>query len=808
MSFLRTSFAAGFCFVAALGVAQAETPAKPADAQVQAVKDHWGMLGDYCEKCHNFTKWTGGIAFDTMVPSEVPSNAKTWEKVLHRLRGHLMPPPGNPQPDGATSAAFISAIQTYIDDAAQGHIDPGTVGPHRLNRTEYVNAIKDILGLDVDPESVLPKEVESEGFTNIAAALTISPSFIDQFLTDSDVLTTLAVGDPHAKSDRVVFKVPDSASQTRHIDGLPFGTRGGLVRKYDFPADGDYQFNIEGLSGPTYMWGLNYPSTVVLLLDGKEIFRGKLGGEKDLKTADEGLQDAIVKINKRFENIHRHVSAGPHEVGVTFIERSRAESDETLHPFIPDAGMPWLSRVDRLEILGPYNPTGVSETPSRKKIFVCYPKTADEELPCARKILKTVARKAFRRDVTDDDLVHAMALYKDGRSKGTFDNGIQQGLMAILSSPKFLFRTITPPKGAAPGTIFRLDDWELASRLSFFLWSRPPDAELLNLAQAHKLHEPDVLLAQTKRMLADPRAQSLVTSFGFGWLNVANLDTVTPDNKIFPEFDEDLRAAFKTELKDFLSHVLLGNESVTDLLTADYTYVNGRLAEHYGIKSIKGARFERVKLDEDYRRGIFGKGAVLMTTSYGDRTSPVVRGAYVLDRIIGSPPSPPPPNVGAFPENKAGGEQLTVRARLEMHRANPSCNACHGVMDPIGLSLENFNAIGKWRVKDRYAGTAIDSSGTMADGTPVHGVLDLRQALLSHPDRFVETFTEKLMTYALGRNLEYFDMPTVRKIVRDSSKDDYRFSSIVEGIVMSDAFQKQKVANPQDLPTKEASLQK
>ena len=779
------------------GIARAETP-------LEAVQSQWGILDTYCEKCHNYTKWTGGIAFDTMQPTDVGGDAAIWEKAITRLGSHLMPPPGNPQPDNATRANFVTALEDAIDLAAKNKVTPGTVGPHRLNRTEYVNAIKDILGLDVDGESLLPKEVESDGFTNIAAVLKVSPSFIDQYITAADILTTEAVGDPQAKTDRVVFEQPETANQTRHIDGLPFGTRGGLVREYNFSADGDYVFNLYGITGQTYIWGLEYPSTVLLLLDGKEIFRADVGGEEDMKTADQGLQDAIFKINERFLNIRRRVTAGPHQVGVTFIEQSRAESDDMLHSFTPDAGVPRLSRVDRVEILGPYDPTGVGDTPSRRMIFVCHPAKADEELPCARKIFSTIARKAYRRAVTKDDLAAPLARFEVGREQGGFDNGIQQGLMVILASPKFLYRIIVPPKGAAPGTIFSLNDWELASRLAFFLWSRPPDDELLSLAETRKLHEPAVLQAQVRRMLASPNAQSLVTSFAFQWLNVGNLDVVTPDPNIFPDFDDDLRTAFKTEFKLFLSSVLLGDHSVTDLLSADYTFVNGRLAENYGIKSIKGARFQRVVLTDSARYGLLGKGAFLMGTSYGDRTSPVVRGAYVLDRIVGSPPSPPPANVEAFPENKPGGVAKTVRDRLAMHREDPSCNACHGVMDPIGLSLENFNAIGKWRDKDRYAGTMIDASGTMADGTSLSGVDDLRHALLAQPDRFVETFTEKLMIFALGRGLEYYDMPTVRRIVHEAAKDNYRFSALVEGIVMSDAFCKQQV--PEGGATKEAAL--
>jgi len=773
-----------------------------------AVAKQWGMLNQYCVDCHNFIDWAGGVAFDTLQPDGIADNADVWEHAVRKLRGRMMPPPGKDQPSNDEVKHFISAMEAYLDEAAGGDVHPGSPPPHRLNRTEYANAIEDVLGLSINPEDFLPKEVESEGFTNIAAVLKVSPSFIDQYVNAADILTTRAVGDRHAKTESVIYRAPETANQNRHIDGLPFGTRGGLVHEHFFPADGDYEFSIHGLAISTYIKGLDFPTTAILTIDGKEIFRDSLGGPKDLKEADQRMEIAVGEINARFQKIRRHITAGPHQVGVTFIQRSLAESDEILHPFVPDAGLPRQAKVDRLEIVGPFSPDGVAETPSRKHIFVCYPQTAAEERPCAEKVLRTAARRAYRRDVTDADMTGPMAFYDRGAKNGSFEGGIQQALMAILSSPKFLYRAEFPPKGAQPGDVFRISDNALASRLSFFLWSRQPDDELIRLAGENRLHEPKVLRAEVKRMLADPKAMSLVTDFAFQWLNVSNLDIVEPDPQLFPEFDHDLRDAFIQELKYFVASILLEDHSVTELLTSDVTFVNGRLADHYGIDGVQGDRFQRIKLTDSHRFGLLGKGGILMATSYANRTAPVVRGAYILERILGTPPSPPPPNVEAFPENEAGQAVLTVRERLARHRADPSCNACHGIMDPLGLALENFNAIGQWRDVDRYAGSPIDATGKLVDGTPLNGPDDLRKALASHPADFAQTFTEKLMTFALGRALEYYDMPTVRRIVRDAKEDDYRFSSILMGIVQSDAFQKREFISVKDggTPQKEAAL--
>jgi hypothetical protein len=562
--------------------------------------------------------------------------------------------------------------------------------------------------------------------------------------------------------------------------------------------------------GAGYVWGVMDENTLLITLDDKKVFEQKLGGDRDLAAVDVQQAVGVGEINGRFQHIRRHVAAGPHRIGITYLEKTAAESNETLHLFVPVAGMSNNvngnspgPRIQNVEIKGPLVAKGVSETPSRRKIFVCYPQSATEELPCARKIFARVAQEAFRRPITGEDLEGALSFYAEGRKAGGFDTGIQKGLMAILVSPKFLYRDHSPPPGTAPGADYRLNDSDLASRLSFFLWSQPPDEELIRLAAGGQLHQPAVLDAQVRRMLADPRAHSLVTNFAFQWLNVHGLELVEPDPNLFPDYMPDLIKDFSRELELFVGSIFEGDRSVTDLLSADYTYVNERLALHYGIKGVRGDRFRRVTLMHSYRRGLLGKGAFLMTTSYANRTTPVLRGAYILEKFLGTPPEAPPPGVPAFVESQEGGKALTVRERMEAHRTNPSCAACHAIIDPLGMALENFNAIGQWREKDIDAGVPVDASGKMMDGTPLHGVDDLRTGLLARKDQFVRTFTENLLTFGLGRTLHYYDMPTVRAIVRNAATQDYRVSSIILGIVHSDAFQKERAADDKPRPAEQ-----
>jgi hypothetical protein len=583
---------------------------------------------------------------------------------------------------------------------------------------------------------------------------------------------------------------------------MPLGTRGGLLVEHQFPADGDYKLNINGLAAAGYVRGMEYRHTLIVTLDGVKVFQGQIGGEEDIRAIDQQQASAVAAINGRFQNIPLKVAAGPHKVGVAFIARTFAESDEVLFSFRPGAGEERIQRVGSIEIQGPFTAAGLSDTPSRQRIFVCRPKTAAEELPCATHILSTMARRAFRRPVTDQDLAAPLAFYKRARgtpsgvpgdtAEGSFDAGIQAALPAILASPKFLYRAERTPAGTAAGAVHRITPIELASRLSFFLLGHPPDEELLRLAEKGALSEPKTLDAQVRRLLADPRSSTLVSNFTFQWLKMRGLDEVEPDAVVFPNFDDGLREGFRKELSMFVESIIREDRSVLDLLSADYTFVNERLARHYGVANVRGDQFRRVTLADENRWGLLGKGAVLMSTSYANRTAPVIRGAWILENLLGTPPAAPPPDVEAFQENKDGEKAKTIRAIMEQHRTKPTCNACHGVMDPLGFALENFDAIGEWRSQDRWAAIPIDASGQLIDGTKVSGPADVRKALVRRAPQFVQTLTEKLMTYALGRSVEYYDMPTVRQIVRDAARDNYRFSSLVMGVVKSAPFQMRK----------------
>ena len=760
-----------------------------------SVQANWKLLDDYCVKCHNATDWAGGVAFDTLEPQSVAQDAETWEKAVRKLRGTMMPPPGKPQPDPAARQSLVSSLESALDRAAAAHPNPGTVVLHRLNRTEYANAIAEILDLKIDPTALLPRDDKADGFDNVADVLKVSPSFLEQYLTAARQVSVEAVGNPSARTTSRIFAGSLEAGQYVHLEGLPLGTRGGLLIETDLPADGDYELSINGLIGAGYVWGVMDTNTLIITVDDAKVFEKNLGGDEDLAAVDVEQAAGVGRINGRFRNIRTHMTAGPHRIGITYLEKTAAESNEILHGFNTVAGMSYNvngnsdgPRIQSVELKGPLDVEGVSETPSRRKLFTCRPKSPAEELPCARQILAGVAQQAFRRPVTGGDLEGALAFYQEGRKQGGFDAGIQKGLLAILVSPKFLYRTHTPPPNTTAGSEFRIRDTDLASRLSFFLWSAPPDDELIRDAASGQLHQPQVLERQVRRMLADPRAHALVTNFAFQWLNVHGLQLVEPDPNLFPDYTPDLVEDFSHELELFLGETFEADRPVTALLTGDYTYVNERLALHYGIKGVRGGRFQRVVWPESARRGLLGKGAFLMATSYANRTTPVLRGAYILEKFLGTPPAAPPP-VPAFVETQEGGVALTVRERLEAHRSQPACLACHGVIDPLGLALENFNAVGQWREKDIDAGAAIDATGKMMDGTPLRGVDDLRKALLARTDQFVQTFTENLMTFGLGRTLRYYDMPAVRAIVRQAATQDYRLSSIILGIVNSDAFQ-------------------
>jgi hypothetical protein len=786
-----------------------------AAAPAQTLPDkHWAMLNTYCEKCHNTTDWTGGVAFDSMQPSGIPEDAKIWEAAVSKLRGRMMPPPGEKQPDQPTIDSFVSWMEDNLDKAAAAHPEAGYVSLHRLNRVEYASAVKDLLNVEVDPAALLPQDTKSDGFDNVASVLKVSPTFLDQYISAARTVAALAVGSAHASQAIVTYRAGPH-DQIFHIEGLPLGTRGGMSVVHNFPADGTYTFNLNVGTGLGYIGDLAQEHKVVFLVDGKQVFAGSIGGPKDFKDADQKQQEATKEFVARFRGIKLPLTAGPHELVLTFVQRAESESDDWLASFSPMGGIGGLPRIGGLEINGPVDVTGLSETPSRAKIFSCHPSQASEEAACARQILMALMRDAYRRPVTDADLAAPLKFFEVGRQGKDFDAGIQNAIVAILASPKFLYRVEADPQVSTAQTdptpatsvkvstapaAYHLSDLELASRLSFFLWSQGPDPELLSVAVSNKLHEPATLNAEVRRMLADPRANALITNFAFNWLQVDSMDKIQADPNVFPYFDEDLRIAFRKEMELFVGSVLLKDRPVTDLLSANWTYLNERLALHYGIRNVRGSEFRRVELSDSHRFGLLGKGAILMGTSYANRTAPVLRGAWVLEVITGTPPHAPPPAIPALKENVPGAQPLTIRQRMEMHRSQPSCNACHGIMDPIGMSLENFDAMGKWQNKDAETGTLIDTAGKMADGQLVNGPDDLRKALMARPDQFTQTLTVNLLTYALGRSVEYFDMPVVRQIVRDADRNGDRFSAIVMGIVGSREFQTQQPQGSGDAP--------
>ena len=782
-----------FAFMLAL-VLHAQDGGATRPERITASNSDQTLIQAYCVTCHNQRLKTANLMLDTADVAHAGNDPELWEKVVRKLRGGMMPPPGVRRPDQPSVDALVARLEHALDDAAAAHPNPGRVALHRLNRAEYAAAIDDLLAVKVDAAALLPKDDEADGFDNVANVLTVSPSFLEQYIAAARAVTNLALGPATPRATSATYRPPRGTDQAQHVEGLPLGTRGGFAVEHLFPADGEYKLNIPGMAIAGYVRGMEYRHTVIVTIDGMKVFQQQIGGPDDLKAIDQQQAAAVAAINGRFQNIPLVVTAGTHRLVATFVARTFAESDEVLYSFRPGVGEDRIPKIAGVEIVGPFNPAGISDTASRHRVLVCKPASAADEVPCATRILSTIARKAFRRPVTEQDLRAPLQFFARGRQGQDFETGIREALPAILASPKFLYRAERTPAAATAGGIHRLNDLELASRLSFFLSGRAPDEALLSAAEKGTLSEPRLLDGQVKRLLADPRASSLVTKFAFEWLKLRPLDDIDPDPVVFPNFDDGLRDAFKRELELFIGSVLLENRSVVDLLDADYTFVNERLALHYGIAGVRGERFRRVTLADRNRWGLLGKGGVLLATSYANRTAPVLRGAWILENLMGTPPSPPPPDVEAFPENKDGEKARSVREIMEQHRAKPSCNACHGVMDPLGFALENFDAIGEWRDRDRYAGTAIDASGRLVDGTPVSGPVDLRAALNRRPEQFVQTLTEKLMTYALGRSVEYYDMPVIRQIVRDAAGDNYRFGTIVTGIVNSAPFRMRKTA--------------
>jgi len=774
------------------------------------------MLSTYCFTCHSTRAKVGGLALDSLDLQAAPDDARIWEKALHKLRGHLMPPPGNPQPPQKDVDSFVAWMENTLDSHRTGP-KAGYVPIERLNRTEYAASVKALVGVEVNPKDVLPQDIQVDGFDNIADALSVSPAFLDQYIGAARHIAKAAIGDPAGRVANVKYTI---AAIQNSDEPLPLGLRGGVRFKHNFPADGEYRISILDVGVGLYTSPMENASTLVMMIDGRIVFRKSVGGPADQALADRAGAEARATIMERFSKIPVQVQAGVRDIVVAFIDRADVESDENIAGGFGGIGVLGfgsgngrMARLgDGIEIAGPFNFTGVSKTASRALIFVCDPQNKTKpigEPACARQITENLAQRAFRRPVTTEDVGRLMPFYEAGRQGGgSFDQGIEQVVAAVLASPEFLYRAIRGPQGTAPGAEFSLTDLELASRLSFFLWNTGPDEELLAVAAAGGLTKPEMMEKQVRRMLADPKASSLVTSFAMKWLNLTTLDSVQPDPTLFPGFNEQLRHDFSKEAEAFVSSILLEDHGVVDLLTSNRTFLNERLARHYGVDGVLGLQFREVTLTEKERAGLLGKAAMLLRTSYGDRTSPVLRGAWVLDKLLNTPPTPPPPNTATDLSQKAGEAPKTVRARLEQHRDKASCNQCHGVIDPTGLALENFDAIGEWRTTDRQAKAPIDAKTVLPNGAAIDGPVELTAQLVDRPGTFAEAFTEKLMMYALNRELEYFDMPQVRAVVRGSAKDNYKFSSMVLGIVNTDAFRKQgPAAAPKEGLVKTAAVQ-
>jgi hypothetical protein len=796
--FTAALIASGLSMTATAFAATASAP--PGDPS----HGNWSTVQKYCFECHNTDDWAGGIAFDTMSDDPIPQDAKIWEQAVRKLRGGMMPPPGHKHPDAAAVGNLVSYLETTLD-AASTHPDPGRVPLRRLNRREYANAVHDLIGLDVDPAAWLPEDPLKDGFDTDADLLRVTPNFLDQSVAAARALALEAVGDPKAApidttygniANMIISLNPrpgmGTGDQEKYQDGMPFGTRGGMVAEHWFAADGEYSLTIGDMAMAREVPKLEFVSTVIVLLDGKEIHRVNVGGESDYKDIDQNLDAGVYHVNSRLRDIRFHATAGQHKVAVTFLRRSYAESDERVRPNTLDGGQQRVNAVHAMQIKGPLKITGMTQTPSRAKIFICTPASAAEEAPCAQKIIANLAQQAFRRAVTDDDMQPLLAFYQKGRQAGTFDVGIRDALSAILASPNFLYRA-----EAAGDSVRTLNDYELASRMSFFIWSSLPDQELLDLAARNELSKPEVLKAQVHRMLADPRAVSLTNDFAFQWLNIAKMDTISPARAQFSyaSAQYDPRPLFRKELQLFIDSIFRADRSVVDLLTADHTYLNEELALLYGMQDVKGGEFRRVTLTDPNRFGLLGKGAVLMTTANPDRTAPVLRGAWIMERILGTPQATPPPNVPTLTAFVAS-KPTTVRERTEVHRRNPPCSGCHSVMDPLGFALENFDTVGEFRAIDPQTHTLIDTAGTMPDGTRMTGPADLHKALAARGQQLVQTITEKLMTYAIGRPMIYSDMPSVRAITREAAAHGDRFETIVLGVVNSDAFRKRAPATP------------
>ena len=802
-------------------VAGAEQSAtRPGGAAGPAVEAR-ALLDSYCVACHNERTRTADLFLEAEAidVARVGDDAAVWERVVRKLRANAMPPAGRPRPAANEAHALVSWLETELDQAATNRPNPGRSTLHRVNRAEYANAIRDLFSLDVDVSRMLPADDEYHGFDNIADVLSVSPTLIERYLAAAQRISQLVVGDLSLRPKAETYPVSGSLDQNDAVSiDLPFGSRGGIAITHNFPVDGEYIIRLDLRKQEYgYVRGLGKPHQLDIRVDGARVGRFTVGQEWEPEQLPPmgyaGKFDEVYDSNSFPEweafalNAHEGLEArttvtgGPHRVGVAFDRRPTIPEgfltvpvDRSSYSHGQNEMMDGNPAVSVVQIIGPYNATGVAELPSRERLFACQPTgaaVADQQ--CARSILSTLARRAYRRPVTDEDVDVLLTFFDEGQANGSFDAGIQAAVERVLIDPEFLFRIEIDPDGVRPGTAYRLSDLDLASRLSFFLWSSIPDDELLGLAERGKLHDPDVLDGQIQRMLADPRSHALVENFAAQWLQLRKLRNVSPDIVTYTAFDENLREAMGRETELFLEHELREDRPISNLLRADYTFVNERLARHYGIPDVHGVQFRRVTYPDDTRGGLLGHASILTVTSYANRTSPVVRGVWLLDNFLGTPPAPPPPDVPDLPGRDADGVVLSVREQMERHRGSPVCTSCHNAIDPLGFALEGFDAIGRQRTTvgggtPFDSGVPIDASSTLTDGTAVHGLAGLRGALLDREDQFVETVTEKLLTYALGRPLEHHDMPVVRGISRRSTADDLTWSSLISRIIRSTPF--------------------
>jgi hypothetical protein len=763
-------------------------PPAPASGRASSVEAQRELVATYCAGCHNERVTSGGMTLTDLDLANVTANPELAEKVIRKLRTGLMPPAGARRPAFETATAMALSLETAIDRAAAANPNPGARLFQRLSRDEYARSVRELLGIDVDVSALLPPDTFSAGFDNVADAQSFSPAVMEGYIRAAGRIVIDALGDPDATPTSATYNVPYTMSQMRRVDGAPFGTRGGVSVVHNVPADGEYVFNVrmQAATNGGMIGSRSRGEQIEVSVDGERVALLDLRG--NMSESSEGGLDL------RSERVS--LKAGPQRISAAFLPKFSGIVDDIVAPIeftLADAiGAAQIYQVPHLQhfnITGPFDAKGVSETPSHRRIFTCRPESPDEELSCATSIINRLGEQAYRRPLTKPDLDGLLGFYADGRADGTFETGVRTALQAILASPHFVFRFERQPDGVAPGAPYRLSDIELATRLSYFLWSTGPDEALLAAAREGRLTDPQELERQTRRLLADPRSEALSTRFAVQWLRLSELEAMTPDALLYPQYDYSLATALRREAELFFDSIVREDRSVLELLTADHTFVNERLATHYGIPGVLGNRFRRVELDDDYRRGILGKGSILTMTSNADRTSPVMRGKWVMEVLLGTPPPPPPPNVPGLEATQTvkDGQFLTVRERLEAHRANPACTSCHRLIDPIGLSLENFDVTGRWRIKD--AGALVDPASTLYDGSPVAGPGDLRNALLKYSEAFVRNLTGNLLTYAVGRRVEHFDMPAVRTITRDAAAKEHRFSEVVLGIVKSTPFQ-------------------